>query len=768
MTLLETEYARRYAHRVMPGRDGITDSEILRVILANAPVRVAAFDRAGRFLLDPDPNPSASEGGAAARSQLLAADGDVPGAFEAMQTAFAGEAAHLTRQHGGDTYAATFLPRRGPGGDVDSVVAVATSVTEGTLVERALAELQRRERRLFDSSMIGLLYWNEGGAITDANDAFLTVVGYTREDLVRGRLDWQAMTPPEYWCRDELALRQIRERGACVPFEKEYVRKDGRRVEVLLGGSSWEFGHTAGVAFVIDISERKRSERSSRETEERLRRVVEAAPLVLWSVDVNGTFTLSMGRGLRGLGLEPGQMVGQSVFDVCAAAPGLAVAVRRCLAGEELFEAVEVAGLIFENLYTPMRDEAGAISGVLGVAIDVTERRRAENEQSKLKAQLLQVQKLESLGLLAGGIAHDFNNILMPILGASSMALLTIPRENPAYREIEAVVAGARRAATLTRQMLAYSGKAHVEIRAIDLSRHVREIATLLETTVPKKVRLRLELAPGLPAIEADAAQIQQVVMNLVINGAEAIGDKQGTVLVSTGRQQLDEARIAGLFAADGLSPGVYVFLEVEDSGHGMDDATKEKIFDPFFTTKFTGRGLGLAAVLGIVRTHKGAIDVHSKFEKGTSFKVFLPAAQQPAASERRRSVLDYRGKGLVLVIDDDAGVRTTMRAMLEHFGFSVIVAQDGQAGVEAFAASASEIALVIVDMTMPRMNGEETFRAIRDIRPAAPVILTSGYNEIEATRRFTGKGLAGFLEKPFAPSDLASKLAAVLGRSVA
>ena len=745
---------------------GITDSEVLRAILASGNVRVTLMDREGRFLLDPDPNPPLpSDSGAPPNSSLLELYSDVPGLPEAIRACFAGETVKLVRQREGVGYRTTFLPRRTATGEVDSIFAVATVVHEPGLVEQALTELQARERRIFDSTMVGLLYWDQAGAITEANDAFLNLVGYSRAEVAQGKLDWVEMTPPKYRHLDAEALVQIASTGSCVPFEKQYVRKDGQPVDVLVGGSIWQVGSNAGVAFVVDISERKRSEQVRREAEETLRRVVEAVPIVLWSVDLNGTFTLSTGRGLQALGLQSGQVVGQSVYELYAGVPVVLDCVRRCLSGEQLTETVEVGELVFESLFTPLRDENGAVNGLLGVAIDVTERRRAEHEQQRLRAQLLQVQKLESLGLLAGGIAHDFNNILTPILGASSSALLTIPKENPAYQDIEMVIAAAQRAANLTRQMLAYSGKAHVEMRPLDLSRHVREIASLLETTVSKKVKLRLELEGSLPSVCADVAQLQQIVMNLVINGAEAIGDQPGTVLVSTGKQRLDDAYIATLFAAEGLTSGDYAFVEVHDTGHGMDDATKEKIFDPFFTTKFTGRGLGLAAVLGIVRSHHGAIKVYSSPGRGTSFKVFFPTAEQAPVSETRRPASDFRGDGLVLLIDDDRSVRLTARRMLEYFGFTVIDAEDGQAGVELFRERAAELALVICDMTMPKLNGEETVRALRVIRSDVPVILTSGYNELEATRRFMSKGLAGFLEKPFSTADLMRKLQAVLRR---
>ncbi|MET0792713.1 MAG: response regulator, partial [Polyangiaceae bacterium] len=394
--------------------------------------------------------------------------------------------------------------------------------------------------------------------------------------------------------------------------------------------------------------------------------------------------------------------------------------------------------------------------------LDLSERRQSQEERERLQAQLLQVQKLESLGVLAGGIAHDFNNLLTAILGSASAAMLSLPSESPARPDLDNVVLASRRAANLTRQLLAYSGKGHFEVRPIDLSVHVRELASLLETTIPKKVQLRLELTRDLPAVSADIAQVQQIVMNLVINGAEAIGDQRGTVLVTTGMQVIDEFYVQSLFSREGVETGTYVYLEVHDTGCGMDEATKPRIFDPFFSTKFTGRGLGLAAVLGIVRGHKGAIKVYSSPGKGTTFKVFFPAS---GASPTRPAHEDtsFRGEGLALVIDDDQGVREAASRLLQFFGFSVLQAVDGRHGAEVFREHASEVVVVILDMTMPEMNGEETFREIRRVRADVPVILSSGYNEIEATRRFTAKGLAGFLQKPFTPKELSQKLSLAL-----
>jgi signal transduction histidine kinase len=427
----------------------------------------------------------------------------------------------------------------------------------------------------------------------------------------------------------------------------------------------------------------------------------------------------------------------------------------------------------FNFAIVPTRDAQGNVDGLLVQGFDVTalvlSRKKVEEQRAQLEAsqaQLLQVQKLESLGVLAGGIAHDFNNLLTAILGGASTASLVLPADSPAQPHLRDTVLAVRRAADLTRQLLAYSGKGHFEVRPVDLSTVVREIARLLETSVPRSVALRLELSRALPAVEADVVQLQQIVMNLVINGAEAIGDRSGTVTVTTSARDIDEASARGAFAAQGLAAGRYVHLRVRDTGSGMDEVTREKIFDPFFTTKFAGRGLGLAAVLGIVRAHRGAIQVDSTPGHGTTFELLLPATSQRAVTSRDSEFPGYRGAGqLVLVVDDDDAVRTTLRRLLELFDFEVVEAEGGRAAARV-AEARPEIRLVVLDMTMPEMSGEATFMELRRIRPDLPIILSSGYDEVEASRRFVSKGLAGFLQKPFTTTDLVRCIAKALDRN--
>jgi len=417
----------------------------------------------------------------------------------------------------------------------------------------------------------------------------------------------------------------------------------------------------------------------------------------------------------------------------------------------------------YDVMLEPIRDDGGAVDRILIQSTDITDQVLARRRLEESQRQLIQVQKLESLGVLAGGIAHDFNNLLTAIVGGASTALLALPNGSAAAQAIQCVLVGARSATELTRQLLAYAGKGHVEVKAIDLSAQVRELAALLETTVPKKVQLRLQLTTDLPAIEADIAQVQQVLMNLVVNGAEAIGDQRGTVVVTTGVQVVDADSAATLCPPAELPSAEYVFLEVSDTGVGMDEATLERIFDPFYTTKFTGRGLGLAAVLGIVRAHKGALKVSSRPGFGTTFRVFFPVSDRAPTSGGADLVDTFRGTGTILVVDDDPGVRRALQMLLEHFGFEVVEASDGRKGIHEFAARGGDFAAVILDMTMPDMGGEETFLELRRLRGEVPVILASGYSEAEATRRFTTGGLAGFLPKPFTAAELAAKLRATI-----
>ena len=401
---------------------------------------------------------------------------------------------------------------------------------------------------------------------------------------------------------------------------------------------------------------------------------------------------------------------------------------------------------------SPVYDKDGTVRGASHVARDITERRRIEIEQ-------LHAQKLESLGVLAGGIAHDFNNLLTGILGNASLVADSLHPANPNRRVLDECVKSAERAALLTRQLLAYAGQGRFVTERINLSALVQELSTLVQVSISRKVQIRLELADNLPFIHADASQIQQVIMNLIINGAEAIGDDVGLVVCTTIAETLDDAYLRTLGPeALSMAPGRYVVLEVHDTGSGIDAAILSRIFEPFFSTKFTGRGLGLAAVSGIVRGHKGAIKIYSSPGKGSTFKVYFPATQSTDSLQTLEvNAHCYEGSNrTVLIVDDEELVRSTARNTLQRRGYRTIEAQDGREAVELFREFAPEINLVLLDLTMPFMNGQEVLRELKMIAPSVRVLLSSGFNEAEAIRRFTGQGLAGFLQKPFTARRLA------------
>ena len=406
------------------------------------------------------------------------------------------------------------------------------------------------------------------------------------------------------------------------------------------------------------------------------------------------------------------------------------------------------------------------------IFVDITARKRAEIERQQMEEQLQHVQKLESLGVLAGGIAHDFNNLLMAILGNADLALADMPAGMAVREHLDQIKTTSLRAAELCNQMLAYSGRGRFVIQPLDVSGLVKEMAHLLEVSVSKRVLLRCDLAPGLPSIEADATQIRQVVMNLVMNGSEAIGEQSGAISVTTGVMECDQSCLSKAYFSESRTPGRYVYVAVADTGCGMDDATLARVFEPFFTTKFTGRGLGLAVVLGIVRGHKGAIKVHSESGHGTTFTVLFPVSKETAVAGTTSAAAPvWHGVGTVLLVDDDESVRLVATRMIERGGFEVVTAADGREALAVYARHAAEIVCVIVDLTMPNMDGEETFRELRRLNPDVNVILSSGYNQQDVANRFAGKGLAGFLQKPYQLAQLRGALDAVvngagLGRS--
>jgi nitrogen-specific signal transduction histidine kinase/ActR/RegA family two-component response regulator len=384
---------------------------------------------------------------------------------------------------------------------------------------------------------------------------------------------------------------------------------------------------------------------------------------------------------------------------------------------------------------------------------DVTESRRAENE-------LRQSQKMEAIGFLAAGVAHDFNNLLTGVIGNASLLLDAASERDPGKATLRNIVSAGERAAELTRQLLAYAGKSRFYLERVDLSEVVIQTGKLIHPSIDPKVQVRLDLDKHLPLLLADPSQIQQVVMNLMINAAESIDESGGMVQVRTGCQTVTHELLPDLFPRNTVAPGEYIFVEVVDNGSGMDEQTKQRIFDPFFTTKFTGRGLGLAAVLGIVRQHKGAIQLHSVPGRGTSFKVLLCSEEKTHAAIAEEAIgEELRGSGTILVVDDEALIRTFTRSALQPYGYTVLMARNGAEAIEVFQERGHQIGLILLDVAMPEMDGVETLEHLHAIRADVPVVVCSGFGDQEVEGRFIGKAVAAFLPKPYTVKQLAKKV---------
>ncbi len=427
-------------------------------------------------------------------------------------------------------------------------------------------------------------------------------------------------------------------------------------------------------------------------------------------------------------------------------------------------------GRLNTELESRIAERTADLTAAQRLSQELTEKEQdARRAAEASEAQSRHVQKLESIGVLAGGIAHDFNNLLHVVLGNADIALSNVTPASPAREPLEEVVRATLRAADLTRQLLAYSGKGAFIVRHLDLSTEVREMATLLRTSISKQATLTWELDPKLPAVSADPTQIRQIVMNLITNASDALGDAGGTITLRTGVTRLEDLEHqrfgAPLEGEESLerSKGSLVYLEIGDNGSGMNPDTLSRIFDPFFSTKFAGRGLGLAAVMGIVRSHHGLIRIRSEPGQGTAFRVLFPAVpgsvSKIAKASGERS--EWRGTGTIMVVEDEEGVREVAERILQDIGFETIGAEDGRHALDLMEEVGDRVTAVLLDLSMPRMGGAETFRRLRKTRPELPILLMSGYTEQVVAPQFSdsGPGVTGFLQKPFLAEDLIAVL---------
>ena len=514
------------------------------------------------------------------------------------------------------------------------------------------------------------------------------------------------------------------------------------------------------------------AEREVAHLADRLRLLLESTGEGIFGIDRDGRCTFINAAAVKMLGYSREDLLGQSIHALVhyrrrdgSAFPESECPMLRAARNGEASRVVDEVFIDVEGRQLPVEYSANPILGddkIEGAVImfsDISERQRTEEK-------FRETAKLESLGVLAGGVAHDFNNLLTGILGNASLVLDSPDLIASDREKLEFVVTASERAADLTRQMLAYAGKGRYETRAVELSSLVRETADLMHTLLPKTVRVHTELADDLPWIEADPSQLQQVIMNLVINAGEAIGEpRSGTVSVHTRECTLGESDVAALDRGE-LAPGTYILLEVSDTGCGMTPEVLARIFDPFFTTKFTGRGLGLAAVLGIIKSHRGTIQVQTAVGQGSGFRVYLPATARAARPVSETAVPAPAADNVrVLVVDDEEVVRATTRAVLERRGLEALFAASGEEGLRLLTEH-KDISVVLLDMMMPGMSGDEAFKRMREIRPDLPIIVSSGYGESQVMQYFLGSNVSAFIQKPYTSAALIQKIGGVVARS--
>ena len=638
----------------------------------------------------------------------------------------------------------------------------------------------RRDRQRLDfyvnNSPMATIEWDAGFAVTRWAGEAENIFGWSREETVGKPVMDLQMIYEEDLPIVQNTMRQLSGGVKYVVATNRNYRRDRRVItcewyNTVLSDSEGRMESV--LSQVMDISERIKAEEALRESESRFRGAFEHSAIGMALVSPEGKWLRVNFSLCEMLGYSEEELLAKTFQEITH--PDDLEAdleyVRQMLAGA--IETYTMEKRYFHKqghtvwillAVSLVRESSGAPLHFISQIENITGRKQAEEDRLTLERQMLNAQKLESLGVLAGGVAHDFNNILTAVIGNTELAIMRLPPASPVLSNLQQIEKSAERAADLAKQMLAYSGKGRFVIETIDLNSLLEEMLHIMEVSVSKKVLLRLDLHRPLPPMVADAAQIRQIIMNLVINGSEAIADKSGVITIKTGSVQVEEMQVAGICQGEKLCGGEYVFFEVSDSGCGMDKETVAKIYDPFFSTKFTGRGLGMSAVQGIVRGHKGAILIASEPGSGSCFRILLPAAAaHPDVSAKKISGENWKGEGKVLLIDDEEGVLNVGTALLKELGFTTVTAVNGRDGIDVYRQN-PDISFVILDLTMPVMGGEQCFSALKQISPDVKVIISSGYREQEVLELFAGSGVSGFIQKPYKLSALKEAIMGIKG----
>ncbi|HBF33394.1 TPA: calcium-binding protein, partial [Candidatus Sumerlaeota bacterium] len=608
-----------------------------------------------------------------------------------------------------------------------------------------------------------------------ANDYYLNLIGFTREELEQKQVSWRTITPPEWLPADELALRELQERGTCTPYEKEYVRRDGTRVPVFLTDALLPGTPEQIIAFALDLTERHRVEEALRVSEIRFRTTFEQAGVGVAVLTPDGRWFQVNQKLCDITGYSAEELLKMQVGDITH--PDDLAATQECMRrmqkGEIQSCTVEKRNLRKDGscvwvsvTVAQVRKTTGEQDYLIAMTEDITARKQAEDAQEKLQLQLSQAQKMESVGRLAGGIAHDFNNILQALMGYGRLLVDTLPRNSESYTYAKEIHTGTQRAATLTRQLLAFSRQQVLEQKSIDINDLVQNLLKMIGRLLGEDVEMIFKPSAKNLHIFADPGQMEQVLMNLCVNARDAMPNG-GNLEIEIHDKVLDSSYCA---VHPWAKPGAYALLIVSDTGTGMDPATCARIFDPFFTTKELGKGtgLGLATVYGIVKQHDGLIHVYSEIGQGTIFKVYLPLTEEAPEEEDMFLPQEIQGgTETILLVEDDEVLRMLACRILEPAGYTVIVASNGEEAAEQMRPAEKEIQLLLSDVLLPKGNGQEVFQVFHQQYPAGRAILMSGYGSTILKDGFWDSAQGAFLQKPFGPQDLLTKIRQVLDAPV-
>ena len=666
------------------------------------------------------------------------------------------------------TYLATKWPWRDVRGQVIGLIGISRDVTERRRADDEVRESQRRYEDLVNS-IDGVVWEADSRTIqfSFVSKQAERLTGYPARNWLDQMDFWKDHLHPDDRERTAALLTKAVEERSPQNLEYRMIRADGTTVwlrdNVTVVVESGQAAKLRGV--MVDVTGRKEAEQALHASEQRLRTVVSNVPIILFALDRDGIFTLSEGRGLEAFGRAPGDRVGASLFELYGGAEEITSCFRRALSGETIASNVEVAGLAFDAWCGPLRDDSDAINGVIGVATDVTEYRRGEAARKSLEQQLLQAQKMESIGRLAGGVAHDFNNLLTAIIGYAQLLLGRIEEDHPLRKETEEILEAGYKAAGLTSQLLAFSRCQELVRKNIDLNDTILTFTKMLRRVIGEDIDLRFIPDMSLPLVNADAGQIEQVLMNIAVNARDAMPEG-GRLIVETQEARMDDDYCR---VHPWARPGRYAVIKMNDTGVGMDPETQQHIFEPFFTTKdqSKGTGLGLSVVYGIIEQHQGLIHVYSQEGFGTAFSVYLPLRDELVDSEERPAQsLPLEGSETILLAEDEPALRNLAKMSLRELGYRPLLAGDGEEALRLYEANSEQIDLVVLDWVMPKMGGFDAYRQLRTRFGRVPVVFVTGYSGEMVNLEDFEDGRVSLLQKPYGVSDLAQRVREALDQA--